>query len=89
MIIKYKPLKNILNPLKMNPQDIKRLGLILVTQAEIDAIKLENEVYRLSGLMPKYNAKEFDQKIQFLKEVVAASNEKIERMVYNLNAECY
>jgi len=54
----------------METADIKRLGLILAIQAEIEGMKAENEYRCISDLSPAYVRKNFDQKADEIRDIV-------------------
>ena len=68
----------------MEEATVKRFGLLLTVQSQLDAIKLENERWRHSGLLPKYNEKDITKYTDLLAEVVHASNYEIEKLAFEI-----
>ena len=68
----------------MEESTVKRFGLLLTIQSQLDAIKLENERWRMSGLVPKYNEKDITKYTDLLAEVVHASNYDIEKIAFEI-----
>jgi hypothetical protein len=68
----------------MEDVTVKRFGLLLTVQSQLDAIKLENERWRMSGLVPKYNEKDITKYTDLLAEVVHASNYEIEKIAFEI-----
>lgn len=56
--------------INMKTADIKRLGLILAIQAEIDGMKAENGDRYANDLSPAYVRKDFDQKADEIRDIV-------------------
>jgi hypothetical protein len=54
----------------MEDSTVKRLGLILSIQAEIESMKLFNLERKISGLSPFYGEKEFMFKAKELRAIV-------------------
>lgn len=54
----------------MKTADIKRLGLILAIQAEIEGMKAENGYRYVNDLSPAYGQKNFDQKADEIRDIV-------------------
>lgn len=61
----------------MTTADIKRLGLILAIQAEIEGMKAENEFRSISELSPAYGQKNFDQKADEIRDIVNKHDDQL------------
>jgi hypothetical protein len=68
----------------MEEATVKRFGLLLTVQSQLDAIKLENERWRMSGLVPKYNEKDMTKYTDLLADIVHASNYEIEKLAFEI-----
>jgi hypothetical protein len=68
----------------MSDTSIKRLGLILTIQSQLDAMKLENERWRMSGMVPKWNEKEMLKYTSLLAEATQIDNHGVERMAFEI-----
>jgi hypothetical protein len=68
----------------MEEATVKRFGLLLTVQSQLDAIKLENERWRHSGLLPKYNEKDITKYTDLLSDIVHASNYEIEKIAFEI-----
>jgi len=58
----------------MNEYDIKRFGLILSIQAEIEAMKVANIIRSVDGFAPVFIAKDFYNKAEELKMIASKHN---------------
>ncbi len=61
----------------MNDNAIKRLGLILSVQAEIEAMKAENTIRKESGRSLTYDERAFFEKSEALKELCYKHDEQL------------
>jgi hypothetical protein len=61
----------------MNEYDVRRLALVLSVQAEIEAMKVENEVNKIQGLPLTYNQNQFEAKANRLSDLAYAHNEQL------------
>ena len=61
----------------MNEYDIKRLGLILSVQAEIEGMKAENQARKPMGSLPFYNEIDFIKKAEELRIIVYKHPEEL------------
>ena len=68
----------------MSDTSIKRLGLLLTIQSQLDAMKLENERWRMSGLVPKHNEKILLKYTSLLAEATQIDNHGVERMAFEI-----
>jgi hypothetical protein len=68
----------------MEEATVKRFGLLLTVQSQLDAIKLENERWRMSGLVPKHNEKILLKYTSLLAEATQIDNHGVERMAFEI-----
>jgi hypothetical protein len=68
----------------MTENAVKRLGLILAIQSQYEAMKLENERWRLSGMVPKWNEKELLKYTDLLAEATQIDNHGVEKMSFEI-----
>ena len=61
----------------MEAMDIKRFGLILSVQAEIEAMKIENLTRNLSEESPAYGAEDFQSKAHELSNLCYCPEEHL------------
>ena len=61
----------------MNEYDVKRLGLILALQAEIEGMKVENFVREQDNLAVAYDNSQFQYVAEQLRELSYAHNEQL------------
>ncbi len=61
----------------MNEYDVKRLGLILALQAEIEGMKVENLVREQDNLAVAYDNNQFQYVAEKLRELSYAHNEQL------------
>lgn len=61
----------------MTTADIKRLGLILALQAEIEAAKADNQYRMLMGQTPSYNEDWFYSMAEKLREIIYKHDEQL------------
>lgn len=61
----------------MDYYDIRRFGLILALQSEIEAMKAENEIRKHQGLAPAYGEDQFYNKAEEIRSIVYSPNEKL------------
>jgi hypothetical protein len=61
----------------MNEYDIKRLGLILSIQAEVEGMKTENYVRESTNLSPAYTDEDFCVKAEELRVIVSKHNDQL------------
>lgn len=61
----------------MESDDVKRLGLILAVQAEIEGMKAENETSRLNILPPTFCQAYFQEKAEELRNLAYCHNEQL------------
>ena len=61
----------------MNEYDVKRLGLILALQAEIEGMKVENLVREQDNLAVAYDNSQFQHMAEQLRELSYAHNEQL------------
>lgn len=61
----------------MNKFDIKRLGLILAIQAEIEGMKAENAYSAANGREPIYDEKDFVYMAEQLRNIVNKKDEEL------------
>lgn len=61
----------------MNEYQVKRLALVLSIQAEIEAMKLQNELCKLMGDNPEYMPYHFTEKAEKLEQLAYAHDEQL------------
>lgn len=61
----------------MTTADVKRLGLILAVQAEIDGMKAGNEYRRIFDDYPAYDQYNFDQMAEQIREIVNKHDDQL------------
>ena len=61
----------------MKTADIKRLGLILAVQAEIEGMKSENTLIERQGYSPVYDETYFCQKAEEIREIVNKHDDQL------------
>ena len=61
----------------MKTADIKRLGLILAVQAEIEGMKSENTLIERKGFPPVYDETDFCQKAEEIREIVNKHDDQL------------
>ena len=61
----------------MTTADIKRLGLILAIQAEIEGMKVENEIIKMKGDLPIYREDSFFQLSINLRDIIHKKDEEL------------
>lgn len=61
----------------MNKFDIKRFGLILSIQAEIDGMKAANECRAANGREPIYDEYYFDKRAEEIREIINKKDEEL------------
>lgn len=62
----------------MEETDVKRLGYILAVQAEIEGMKVDNEVRESRGEAHSYFQDDFDRQAGRLRDIASASDGLIE-----------
>ena len=61
----------------MEDYDVKRLGLILAVQAEIEGMKADNEQYKKRNSSPKFVGAHFDAKAEEIRNMAYAHGEQL------------
>lgn len=61
----------------MNTADIKRLGLILAVQAEIEGMKSENTLRERQGCSLAYDETDFCQKAEEIRDIVHKHDDRL------------
>jgi len=61
--------------------DIIKLGLILATQAEVEAMKAENYLRESQGLSLAYGSKSFQEMSEQFKNIVNYPNHRIDELI--------
>lgn len=61
----------------MTTADVKRLGLILAIQAEIEGMKAHNKVCELNGSTEMYNENTFYKKAEELRDIVNKHDDQL------------
>jgi hypothetical protein len=68
----------------MTENAVKRLGLILSIQSQYEAMKLENQRWTRSGLMPKHSEKELLKYTDLLIEATQIDGHRVEQMAFEI-----
>ena len=68
----------------MTENAVKRLGLILSIQSQYEAMKLENQRWTRSGLMPKHSEKELLKYTDLLIEATQIDGHRVEQMSFEI-----
>ena len=68
----------------MTENAVKRLGLILSIQSQYEAMKLENQRWTRSGLMPKHSEKELLKYTDLLIEATQIDGHGVEQMAFEI-----
>lgn len=61
----------------MEYNDVKRFGLILAVQAEIEGMKTSNEQYLFARECPKYSEQDFKNKAEELRKLSYVHDEQL------------
>lgn len=61
----------------MTTADIKRLGLILAVQAEIEGMKAENSYWASLGQSPDYYSQSFNDKAEEIRDIVNKHDDQL------------
>lgn len=61
----------------MNHFDVKRLALVLAVQAEIEGMKIENEVRLFDNMAPAYGEEQFSNKAMELMNIAHCPDEQL------------
>lgn len=61
----------------MNEYDVKRLALVLATQAEIEGMKADNDLCQVHSCNPRHDYSDFIRKSNELRELANKHNEQL------------
>lgn len=61
----------------MEEADVKRLALVLAVQAEIEGMKVENEMRKQRDESPAYNEGHFQEKASYLRDIAYSHRDQL------------